>query len=93
MPWFNASWNLADIENDDLKPSNDHHFKCNKCGFILYETFPSTIDADEIISKKTGLCGEWTNLFTGFCVALGYEARLCMSLADNGWTEVYLPFQ
>jgi hypothetical protein len=36
------------------------------------------------------LGGEFAQVFTLFCVALGFRTRLALDLTDHVWTEVHL---
>jgi len=40
------------------------------------------------METRMGHYGEWANAFTCLCVALGFEARLCVD-TDNCFTEVF----
>lgn len=42
-----------------------------------------------LIQTRNGRCGEWAQLFTALLYALGFSARIVVSLEDHVWTEVF----
>ena len=77
---FEKEWYVSKVEK----------YKCDKCGAKL--EFPRFNHPAKLLDTKVGRFSEWSNAFTCLCIALGYEARLCVDMqwTDNAWTEVYL---
>jgi hypothetical protein len=50
-------------------------------------------DPISILNHGKGRCAEYSILFTAFCLAHGYRARVVLDLTDHVWTEVWNPEQ
>ncbi|CAI5788416.1 Hypothetical predicted protein [Podarcis lilfordi] len=70
-------WDASRVEN---------HF-CNHCQFS--NRFPRYNNPEKLLETRRGRCGEWSNCFTLFCRAVGFEARYIWDATDHVWTEVY----
>ena len=63
-------------------------YVCPKCHAIEFAGREN--DVLVLIRTRTGRCGELAILFTSFCLALGWQARLMFTkLDDHLWVEVY----
>ncbi|KAI8852694.1 hypothetical protein BC829DRAFT_57280 [Chytridium lagenaria] len=61
--------------------------KCEAClvvtPFVRYESLI------KLMETRSGRCGEWANLFTLFCIAMGFETRYVLDFTDHVWCEIY----
>lgn len=66
-------------------------YRCQNCNsetrFVRYN-HPA-----KLLETRVGRCGEWANVFTLCCRAMGLEARYVLDWTDHVWTEVYSPTQ
>lgn len=65
---------------------NEYYSRCPNCGTMV--KFPRYCDPEPLLISRRGRCGEWANVFTLFCRALGYDARFVHDETDHVWTEV-----
>ncbi|KAJ3171974.1 hypothetical protein HDU88_006785 [Geranomyces variabilis] len=79
-----------------VSPSPDESaFRCSrtelfKCSSCHRETrFPRYNDPRKLMTTRRGRCGEYANVFTLFCTAMGFETRYILDFTDHVWTEVY----
>jgi peptide-N4-(N-acetyl-beta-glucosaminyl)asparagine amidase len=63
-------------------------YKCIRCGRV--SRFPRYNHPEKLMQTRTGRCGEWANVFTLFCYALGYKTRYVLDYTDHVWTEIYI---
>uniref|UniRef100_A0A146MAV1 Peptide-N(4)-(N-acetyl-beta-glucosaminyl)asparagine amidase n=2 Tax=Lygus hesperus TaxID=30085 RepID=A0A146MAV1_LYGHE len=80
--WPVSSMNRASQYVIDVE---DH--ECTGCRNVT--KFPRHTDASILIETRKGRCSEWAQVFTLFCRAIGYRARLVVDVTDHVWTEVY----
>ncbi|CAO3569723.1 unnamed protein product [Mortierella alpina] len=65
-------------------------YKCTQDGCLEITRFPRYGGASKILFRtRRGRCGEWANIFTVCCRALGYKARYIHDTTDHVWTEVW----
>ncbi|KAI9103059.1 hypothetical protein DFS34DRAFT_683129 [Phlyctochytrium arcticum] len=62
-------------------------YHCAQCHGVT--RFPRYNDPIKLLETRHGRCGEWANVFTLMCVAMGMEARYVLDLTDHVWTEVW----
>ncbi|KAI9316425.1 hypothetical protein BX666DRAFT_1950459 [Dichotomocladium elegans] len=62
-------------------------YRCLVCRNIT--RFPRYNDCWKLLETRRGRCGEWANVFTLCCRAVGTEARLVYDKTDHVWTEIY----
>ncbi|XP_034181028.2 N-glycanase Pngl [Osmia lignaria lignaria] len=75
------------VESHDPRCSRIEIQKCPNCGTMV--KFPRYCDPEPLLISRRGRCGEWANVFTLFCRALGYDARFVHDETDHVWTEVW----
>lgn len=62
-------------------------YRCNDCNERVL--FPRYNNPEILLDNPRGRCGEWANVFTLFCIAIGLDARYVFDVTDHVWTEVY----
>lgn len=77
----------------DWRTSNEHlcgrveRYVCMQCHAVEFSGREN--DVLVLMRKRQGRCGELAILFTSFCIALGWRARLLFTRGDDHlWTEV-----
>lgn len=65
-------------------------YRCNDCNERVL--FPRYNNPEILLDNPRGRCGEWANVFTLFCIAIGLDARYVFDVTDHVWTEVLLSY-
>lgn len=63
-------------------------YRCRLCGSEATR-FPRYNDPVKLLESRQGRCGEFANLFTLCCLALGLRARYVLDVTDHVWTEIW----
>ena len=75
------------IESNDSFCDRVERYVCGRCHTVEFSGREN--DVLVLIRKRQGRCGELAILFTSFCIALGWHARLLFTKDDDHlWTEV-----
>ncbi|XP_057664016.1 peptide-N(4)-(N-acetyl-beta-glucosaminyl)asparagine amidase [Diorhabda carinulata] len=61
--------------------------KCTKCQ--KFTPFPRYNDLNILLETRRGRCGEWADVFTLCCRAMGWDTRFVVDEEDHVWTEVF----
>ena len=72
-------------EDKQFKDGSIENYRCKKCN--ANKRFPRYNHPIKILETKLGRCGEWANVFTCICIALGHDARIVCDWTDHVWTE------
>lgn len=89
-----GKYSKTDTPNEEEKQgqaSRVEIFDCPNCGSQL--RFPRYNNPINLITSRTGRCGEWANLFGAIISFFGYNTRFVENFEDHVWNEYYSKHQ